>query len=92
MRNNLLTICAAILFVSGCASNDNQYYWGEYENLVYKTHHTPGEVPPSFQIEQLQTDIEKAEAGDEVSLPVLGEQKRDKASKKQIRYGLEWTK
>mgnify|MGYP003625533606 FL=1 len=60
MKNKVLTICAAILFFSGCASNDNQYYWGEYENLVYKSHHTPGEVPPSLQIAQLQTDIAKA--------------------------------
>ena len=62
MKNKLLIFCAAILFFSGCASNDNQYYWGEYENLVYKTHHTPSEVPPSLQITQIQADIEKAAA------------------------------
>jgi hypothetical protein len=62
MKNNILTICITVMLFSGCASNDTQYYWGEYENLVYKTHHTPAEVPPSFQIELLQTDIEKAEA------------------------------
>ena len=40
----------------------------------------------------LRVNIEKAEADDEVSLPILGEQKRDKAPKEEIRYGLEWTK
>lgn len=61
MKNKLLIFCAAIFLFSGCASNDSQYYWGEYESLVYKTYHAPGDVPPSFQIEQLQTDIEKAQ-------------------------------
>ncbi|MEE9313146.1 MAG: molybdopterin oxidoreductase family protein [Rhizobiaceae bacterium] len=40
----------------------------------------------------LRVNIEKAEAGAEVSEPVLGEQERDKSSVKEIRYGLEWTK
>lgn len=62
MKNKVLAIFTAVLLFSGCASNNTQYYWGEYESLVYKTHHTPGEVPPSIQIEQLQTDIEKAQA------------------------------
>ena len=40
----------------------------------------------------LRVNIEKAEAGEEVSEPVLGEQKRDQESKTELRYGLEWTK
>ena len=40
----------------------------------------------------LRVNIEKAEAGDEVSEPVLGEQKRNEASVDELRYGLEWTK
>ena len=59
---NILIIAFSILLLTSCASNDTQYHWGEYENLVYKTHHTPGEVPPIVQIEKLQTDIEKAKA------------------------------
>lgn len=62
MKKTLLSLCAATLLITGCASNDTQYYWGEYEDLVYKTHHTPGDVPPTVQIEKLQTDIEKADA------------------------------
>ena len=60
MKNKILTICIAALFFSGCASNNTQYYWGEYENLIYLSHHNPDEVPPSAQIEQLQADIEQA--------------------------------
>ena len=41
----------------------------------------------------LRVNIEKADAGDEVSQPVVGRAKtRSNVSKKQIRYGLEWTK
>lgn len=61
MKKSLIRIFTATLLISGCASNDTQYYWGEYENLVYKTYHAPGDVPPMAQIEILQTDIEKAE-------------------------------
>lgn len=60
--NKLLAVCFFAVLFGGCASNDTQYYWGEYENLVYKSHHEPGEVPPNVQIEKLQTDIEKAES------------------------------
>lgn len=62
MKTKILLLCAGIFLFTGCASNDTQYYWGEYENLIYNSHHNPGEVPPSLQIEQLQTDIEKAAA------------------------------
>jgi hypothetical protein len=55
-------MCASFLVLAGCASTETQYYWGEYEDLVYKTHHTPGEVPPNVQIEKLRADIDKAEA------------------------------
>jgi hypothetical protein len=62
MKNKIVIICATILLLVGCASNESQYYWGEYEGLVYQTHHTPSEVPPSVQIEKLRADIDKAEA------------------------------
>lgn len=55
-------ICATALLLAGCTSTGSQYYWGEYEDLVYKTHHNPDEVPPSVQIEKLQADIDKAKA------------------------------
>ncbi|WP_226991247.1 DUF4810 domain-containing protein [Paraglaciecola psychrophila] len=62
MELNKVILCVTVLLLAGCASNKNQYYWGAYEDLVYKTHHTPSEVPPSVQIETLLADIDKAEA------------------------------
>jgi hypothetical protein len=61
MKNIMLTVLSTVLLFTGCASNDTQYYWGEYEDLVYQTHHNSDEVPPIVQIEKLQAVIEKAE-------------------------------
>ena len=44
MENKIVIICATVLMLAGCASTETQYYWGGYEELVYKTHHTQGEV------------------------------------------------
>lgn len=49
---------ASILFVS-CASS-TKYYWGNYENLVYSQYQEPGKATPDFQIEEMQSDIQKA--------------------------------
>jgi hypothetical protein len=62
MEPNKVILCITVLLLAGCASNKNQYYWGEYEDLVYKNHHIPGDVSPSVQIETLLADIDKAEA------------------------------
>ena len=70
MKNCALLAVLSLLF-GGCASNNQQYYWGEYETIVYKTHIEPGEFPPLVQIEKLQTDIQKAEAENKPVLPGL---------------------
>lgn len=57
--------------LSGCATNKTQYYWGEYENLVYQTHIKPEEASPFIQIEKLQADIQKAEAANQSIPPGL---------------------
>jgi hypothetical protein len=57
--------------LSGCATNKTQYYWGEYENLVYQTHIAPEEAQPIIQIEKLQVDIQKAEAANKPIPPGL---------------------
>lgn len=62
MENKIIVICVTALLLAGCASTETQYYWGEYEDLVYKIHHTPSEVPPNVQIEKLLADIDKAGA------------------------------
>ncbi len=61
MHKIKLYICTALL-LAGCASVKTQYYWGDYEELIYETYHNPEEVPPSIQIEKLNIDIEKAQA------------------------------
>jgi len=73
MKNYLLLTFSMLLAIllSGCVSTNQQYHWGEYEALVYKTHIEPGEVPPLVQIEKLQTDIQKAEASNKPVLPGL---------------------
>lgn len=62
MKYKILTTFVTVFLFTGCASNDTQYHWGEYEDLVYKTHHNPEQVPPTVQIEKLQAVIEKAGA------------------------------
>ena len=64
MKNFLITACLgmSVLALSGCATNKTQYYWGEYESLVYQTHINPEEALPIVQIEKLQADIQKAKS------------------------------
>lgn len=50
----------SVLFITGCVSNNTQYYWGQYETVIYKNHIKPEEVPPITQIEILEADIAKA--------------------------------
>ena len=57
----MLPLCA-VLFVSGCATNKEMYYWGEYEKLVHDSYIKPGSADPQMQIEKISTDIQKSEA------------------------------
>lgn len=61
MNNIKLYLYAAALLLSGCATTYTQYYWGDYESLIYQTYHSPNDVPPSVQIDKLNIDIEKAQ-------------------------------
>ncbi|WP_258872662.1 DUF4810 domain-containing protein [Thalassotalea euphylliae] len=64
MNKSLLTATLLGSLLTGCATTKTQYYWGEYEQLIYQTYHTPGEATPIVQIEKLEADISKAaEAG-----------------------------
>lgn len=55
-----------ILFSSltqSCASSNNdQYYWGEYEELLYKSFNHEHDSNPTNQIQKLLKDIDKAQA------------------------------
>lgn len=62
MHNPWITtplICAALLVVAGCASNE-KYYWGHYENLVYVNYANPGSLSPAQQAQTMEEDMQKA--------------------------------
>lgn len=48
------------MFSVGCVSSDRLYYWGEYEDTIYKSYTKPGKMPLERQIEILEQDREKA--------------------------------
>ena len=51
----------ALSVFSGCTTNTDIYYWGNYEQLVYEMYAEPGDSDPMAQVETLTTDIELAE-------------------------------
>jgi hypothetical protein len=62
----IFTIVAVVSALAGCASRPpNLYTWGNYEELVYTSHASPGSIPPEKQIEILEGDFHKAAAKDE---------------------------
>ncbi len=56
----LLVVCAFL--VTGCATNQQIYYWGEYETLIHDSYIEPGSADPQVQIEKLNEDLQKSEA------------------------------
>jgi hypothetical protein len=56
----LLIVCATL--ITGCATNKDIYYWGEYETLIHNSYIEPGSADPQTQIEKLNVDLQKAEA------------------------------
>lgn len=54
-------VVCAILFV-GCASQNQMYYWGSYEQLIQDSYLKPGTAESGVQIEKLSADIDKAES------------------------------
>jgi len=56
------SIAVILLLLSGCQSTKNTYYWGHYEDLIYKSYVTPDEATASVQIEKLNQDIDRAKA------------------------------
>lgn len=61
MRISFALFIIAGLFLTGCASRD-QYYWGNYENLIYAMYAKPNEAIPEQQIAKLTQDIRSARA------------------------------
>jgi len=64
MRINIqaLLLLFSTLLATGCATKQELYYWGEYEELVYNTYIEPGSADPQTQIDKLTTDLQKTEA------------------------------
>lgn len=52
----------AVFLVTGCATQQDIYYWGEYEQLIYDFYVEPGSADPQMQIEKLTADIQKSES------------------------------
>ncbi|MEQ1664201.1 MAG: DUF4810 domain-containing protein [Bdellovibrionales bacterium] len=51
-----------LLSAAGCATQNELYYWGEYEDTIYNTYKNPGEMPIERQVEILEADFEKAKS------------------------------
>lgn len=60
MQQFLIILLIAVLG-GGCATNSEKYYWGSYENLIYKMYIKPGSADPGLQIISLTRDIQKAQ-------------------------------
>ncbi|MBT3632673.1 MAG: DUF4810 domain-containing protein [Candidatus Ruthia sp.] len=52
----------SVLLAGGCATNEEIYYWGEYEQLIYDSYINPGTADTLTQIEKLNSDLQEAEA------------------------------
>ncbi len=61
MNSKPLLLALLALGLAGCAGTPDQYYWGEYESILYKIYQQPGSVTEEQQISLLETDIEQAE-------------------------------
>jgi hypothetical protein len=53
---------AGMVLMTGCATNKNIYYWGDYEQLIHDAYMKPGSADTATQIEKLTADIDKAAA------------------------------
>lgn len=59
-RLSILSIIG-LFFFTNC-KHEEQYHWGEYEDLVYSRFVADETSDPAHQVNQLQIDIQKAKA------------------------------
>lgn len=58
-----ITVGLLAVVIIGCASApEDLYYWGNYEELIYDMYLKPGDAALADQIQQMETQIEKAAA------------------------------
>ena len=69
--NSIKVVFSALLALglTACVANQEQYYWGQYESMVYKHHNLPAEATADVQIAQLVADIEYAKAHGKIVAP-----------------------
>ncbi|MGB1907534.1 MAG: DUF4810 domain-containing protein [Spongiibacter sp.] len=60
MKKIVLVATLAIV-CTACATQNEMYYWGDYEELIYDMYIKPGEAPPDLQIQKLTEDIQRAQ-------------------------------
>jgi len=49
--------------LAGCATQRAQlYWWGDYEDVIYRSYTSPGKYPPEMQVETLEKDYQAARA------------------------------
>lgn len=53
-----------IYFSVGCVSRQEQYHWGEYQDLVYQSFEPSSEDDPKAQVDMLKETIEEASNND----------------------------
>jgi len=58
LKSGILLVSCSIL--TGCATSEPLYYWGDYEELIYQMYIEPGSADSATQIQKLKEDINKA--------------------------------
>ena len=62
-KNTWLALAlVSMVLTAGCATKQDIYYWGEYEQLIQNAYVKPGSADTGTQIEKLTADIQKAAA------------------------------
>ncbi|MBJ7552127.1 DUF4810 domain-containing protein [Marinomonas ostreistagni] len=51
-----------VVALTGCSTHQPTFYWGDYEQLVYKMYLEPGSADSTMQIAELEETIQKADA------------------------------
>ena len=60
MKKSSFALLGAIMLVSGCATRETLYFWGNYQPQVYAQYSDPGKVPVEEQLAKLEADYQKA--------------------------------
>ena len=56
----VLVLLLACSVLTGCATTEPLYFWGNYEDLIYGMYLEPGSADTTTQVAKLKEDINKA--------------------------------